>query len=279
MSYPWESKAIEAAVQEILDSVEVPAVDPAARRALQRLYYRKRQFGADAPGDLTLLCRTIIESEANGPAALIEPIVLAVDGVMRPEWTATGLRFLEAFDSMNLMSTLEAMKDLGLFAESSLGHYLGMVLRNRLIKIFTPAQPVKVKPPPKLPASVARVPVTERNIAIGLEMLTLRAEIKHNASFGRALRRRFEVDSREATYLMKAARAYGTRPDIYRRLSWRALLALSSPTLPADVRASFEQRIRSGEKVAAHEIRRAAGVRKSGRPKRTEDQPTRRMAA
>src|SRR5271166_6333651 len=41
----------------------------------------------------------------------------------------------------------------------------------------------------------------------------------------------------------RIAKVYGQRPDIYRRLSWEALVQLSSPSLPAVKRKQFEARI------------------------------------
>jgi hypothetical protein len=69
---------------------------------------------------------------------------------------------------------------------------------------------------------------------------------------------------------MKVARAYGTRPEIYQRMSWEGLLQLSSPTMPPAVRQDLEARILAGEAVSGPQIRRARGgpVTRTGRPKR-----------
>jgi hypothetical protein len=76
---------------------------------------------------------------------------------------------------------------------------------------------------------------------------------------------------------MKAARIYGTRPEIFTRLSWNALLHLASPALPTIAREALEARIIAGEKIGAPEIRAASGARKAG--KRQAERPAPRMAA
>ena len=63
---------------------------------------------------------------------------------------------------------------------------------------------------------------------------------------------------------MRAARVYGDKPDIYRRLSWDALLTLSGT--PAPIRTELERRILAGERMGAPQIRRAHQVRQPGRP-------------
>jgi hypothetical protein len=60
---------------------------------------------------------------------------------------------------------------------------------------------------------------------------------------------------------------YGGRPEIWRQLSWQALVQLSSPSLPAKHREEFEQRIIAGEGVKGPEIARARCKRRIGRPK------------
>jgi hypothetical protein len=66
---------------------------------------------------------------------------------------------------------------------------------------------------------------------------------------------------------MKVARVYGERPEIWQKLSWQALVQLSSPSLPAKHREQFERRIIAGEVVKGPEIARARCKRRIGRPK------------
>jgi hypothetical protein len=112
-----------------------------------------------------------------------------------------------------------------------------------------------------------------------MELIALRATIKSNCAFGRQVRRRFDIDGQHACETMKVARAYGTRPEIFTRLSWNALVMLASPSMPAAVRQDLEARILAGEPIGAPQIRRARGKLRSGRPRRPSDQPALRMAA
>jgi hypothetical protein len=150
---PWEKPAIARAIQAILDSLEVSVTDPQARLTLQRQFYRReKHFGGDR-GETTLLIRTITESEGNGPEAMIEPIVSAVSGCLRPEWTSKGLAFIEAFDQIPLVDILSKLRDLDLFPENELQRHYASGIQRRLWRIFGPdivPEPVKAKPRPKL---------------------------------------------------------------------------------------------------------------------------------
>jgi hypothetical protein len=89
-----------------------------------------------------------------------------------------------------------------------------------------------------------------------------------NTQFGRDVCKRFPgVDQITASEAMRVARAHGTRPEIYRRLSWIALFELSSPKMAQSVRQAIEAKILAGQSVSASEIRRARGPLKTGRPK------------
>lgn len=259
---PWEKPAIAKAVAEILAAVDARPVDSTVRLALQRIYHRKELFGGDGRGQVTLVIRTILESEGNADA-LVEPIVGAVEMAMRPQWTERGLAWIEAFDQIKLTEILQTMRGLDLFSEQSLPAYFSDVLHNKLLKILGPAKAAAkpaAKPEPKPPRSLTRVPGVEKNIHLGLELLSLRSTIKGNAAFGHAVRHRFDVDGQHACEVMKVARAYGTRPEIFTRLSWNALLYLASPALPAAAREALERRIVAGERVGAPEIRAARGA-------------------
>jgi hypothetical protein len=148
-----------------------------------------------------------------------------------------------------------------------------------VLRILEPPvlEPVKVKPEPKPPARVTRIPVIERNIAMGLEMLELRASIICNKEFGRAMRKR-GVDPVQATEAMRVARLYAGRPEIYRALSLNALFELSSPKMAPAVWQRLEADVIAGKNVTAKQIRKARGRLKGGSLKRTIQQPS-RMAA
>jgi hypothetical protein len=78
---------------------------------------------------------------------------------------------------------------------------------------------------------------------------------------------------------MRAARVFGTKPEIYGRLSWNALVLLSSPTMSMSVRQDLEARIVADESVGGPEIVRVRGKLKTRRRRRPKDQPALRMAA
>jgi hypothetical protein len=126
---------------ELLARMEAPPIDEAARQRLQRLIYWH------GPEHVTLLIRTITESEAN-EGALVEPVISAMSSVMSShrDWTDKGLAWIEAFDSIPLLAIVETMRGLDLFKESSLSHYLSTILSNKLQKSLEPPVP---SPKPK----------------------------------------------------------------------------------------------------------------------------------
>jgi hypothetical protein len=140
-------KAAAKALERLLEALEAPPVDEAARAKLAKMLDRH-----GAP-HVTLLIRTIIESEGNA-AALVEPVISAVSSVMvfHPEWANRGLAWIEAFDNVPLAALLQTMQDLDLdlFRPSTIGHYLFLVLRRRLAKVFDPPTAPKVKPARKV---------------------------------------------------------------------------------------------------------------------------------
>jgi hypothetical protein len=253
-------------LQDILSAMGVPLIDSQARVALQRVLRRADWLHRFAPqaknnglgrDQVVMTLRAILESEGN-QNALVEPIVSAVATCVEPRFTDRGIDFIAAFDSIPLVATLEAMRGLELFRKSSIGHYLAIAIRNKLIRILEPAKSAKVEREPKpVPPRVTRV---EKNVALGLELLALRSTIRSNAAFGHAVRHRFNVDGQHACEAMKAARMYGHRPEVFTRLSWNALLHLASPTLPAAAREALEARILAGERIGAGECRAARGA-------------------
>jgi len=280
---PWESPAITAQLDEILAALdEVPAIDRETRGVFQRTLYRRKYFGGDAKGQIIFIIRVITESAGN-EGALIGPVVSAVASCMTPQLMDRGLAVIEAFDSIPLLAILRTMVGLDVFSsESDLHHWYSRSIRNKLRAILEPARqvkPARVKPAPKLPLSVTRVPAIEKNIALGAALLGMRAAIPGNAAFGRQARSRFDVDQKHASSVMRVARLYSDRPEIYRAASWRTLVALASPTMSPAVRRAFEAKVLAGEPVTAPRIRRARGPLKGGCPQRQPDQPAVRMAA
>ena len=91
----------------LLASMEAPPIDEAACQRLQRLIY------FHGPQHVTLLIRTIVESEGN-ECALVEPVISAVSSVMSShrQWTERGLAWIGAFDSIPLLAIVETMRSL-----------------------------------------------------------------------------------------------------------------------------------------------------------------------
>ena len=268
----WESAPVSKKVDGILSALDIPKIDPAARSTLQRWVYRADKiFGGDR-GDILLTLRAIAESEGNGPDAIVDPILRAVHSARRPEWLRRGLPFIEAFDSIDLRSLLRQMRDLKCFSKSELSTYLATAIRSRLWEIFGPdVVPVapKAKPLPKPPLKVTRIPVIEKRIAIGVDLMKLRAQCRRNNDFSALRRKRFpDLDPRLAMEAKSVATRYSARPEIYRRASWQVLCELSSPSLPAKARMRFEARILAGEEITGKEIERARLRRSAGQPAR-----------
>jgi hypothetical protein len=132
--------------------------------------------------------------------------------------------------------------------------------------------------------SEVRIPQVRTNIELGLELLALRKKAKsNNCAFGRMVRAK-GLDTKHASdvsTMMNVARVYANRPEIWTRLSWGAVVALASPTMPPAVRQDLEAQILAGDAVFTPQIRRARGgpVTRTGRPKRPANQPAPRMAA
>jgi hypothetical protein len=127
-------------LDQILDAVDQQSIGPIERVRLQRLL---DLFG---PEHVTMLARTIVESEEN-EEALIEPIISAVSSVMtqRPYWPERGLDWIAAFDGIPLLDLLSTMRSLEIFSEQSLSRYLSMVLSIKLARALEPPAPVTPK--------------------------------------------------------------------------------------------------------------------------------------
>jgi len=126
---------------------------------------------------------------------------------------------------------------------------------------------------PHRQCALTRVAGVEANVE--LKLVALRADLKSNRAFGRAVRAQFDIDTMHAVECARGARAYSERPDIYRRLSWNALVLLSSPTIPAPVRQDLEARILVGESIGGLDILRSRGALNMGPPRRRADRPIR----
>lgn len=129
----------------LLKDLEAPSINDAARDKLERLIVWRGRAA------VTLLIRTIIESEGN-ENALIEPAIDAVAAVMaqRPDWPERGLAWIEAFDRVSLLGTLDTMRSLKCFTVSEAPGFYRRSIQNQLRDIFAPA------PPPEPPKRVRK---------------------------------------------------------------------------------------------------------------------------
>ena len=230
------------------------------------------------------MLRTILESEGN-EGELIADVIGAISDLVRthPRWVNLGLAFIEAFDAISLAQVRETAKSTGV---APLRDAIMTLLCVELEKILGPSKlpkapkPIRIKREPKPPRSVTRIPEIEKNIALGVGLLALRAATPSNSRFGRQARARFDVDHLQTSWAMRVARLYAERPEIYRAASWVTLVELSSPKMSSSVRQALEAKILAGQSVTAPQIRRARGPLKPGSVKRRPvDQPAQRMAA
>ncbi len=233
----------------------------------------------------TLTLRTIVESSEVNQSALIADIINAVSEVIlsHPRWAKLGLEWLAAFDQINLVEIRRTVKAANVWP---LRVGIATLIAVKLTEILGPSRSPKPPRPPKVrserkpPRSLTRIPETERGIALGVELLQLRAMISRNTTFGHAVRSRFDVDQKRASQVMRVARLYATRPEIHRAVSWRTLVELASPKMSPAVRQAFEAKVIAGQKLTAPQIRRSRGPLKGGSPKRRPaDQRATRMAA
>jgi len=146
----WPAPAQRAAAAEyaanalpgLLKDLEAPPIDDAARARLERLIVWR---GIEA---VTLLIRTIIESEGNEDA-LTEFVISGVADVMRmrPDWPERGLAWIEAFDQVSLIGTLDTMRSLKCFTVREAPGFYSRSIRNQLQDILDPssASPRRVR--------------------------------------------------------------------------------------------------------------------------------------
>ena len=109
---------------------------------------------------------------------------------------------------------------------------------------------------------IAQLAEVEENVTLGADLIALRnAFATSDRSFGRLARRAYNISPTMASQLVTVARRYGNQRSITDRLSWSALVELSAPSLPDDVRRELERRILDGERISAADISRACWSR------------------
>jgi hypothetical protein len=282
-SEPHDRPEFATRVQSIIDALEIGDLARDVRLYLQMLLRRgdllratdAKRFPETGSECVTLLLRTIAES-SNGTTALTLPILRAVSSCMDPRFTDRGLLWIEFFDTVRLVELLEQIRALDFCSDADAETHLRAAIRRRLERRF-PHQvaAVKAKAAPKPPRSITRVPEVTRNIELGLELLKLKARSRRNNDYSALRWKHFpDLEPKLAMQAAGVARNYGQRPEIFRRMSWQALVQLSLPSLHPVRRAQFEARIMAGENVTGKEIARARGQR----PRRSDRRPE-RMAA
>jgi hypothetical protein len=196
----------------------------------------------------TLVLRCITETSPANALQLTRPIILAVSDVLsaHQRFADSGLALLEAFDSIDLGLLWKTAKR----AKVTPRQAVAMLIFAELEKLLGPAVPPKlpkVKREPKPPKTLLRIAMNEDYIKVGLDLIEMREALAHNASFAHAVRRQFDdLDPRTAAEYMRVARAYSDKPAIYTKMSWQALLALSSPSMPDAVREAWKRKSSPG---------------------------------
>jgi hypothetical protein len=91
-------------------------------------------------GQITMVLRMFLESDVNRDA-LIEPILSAVSWVKDRAFAKHGLALLDVLDQIKLTELLATMRGLDVFSERSIGSYLSVAIRNKILKILESAKP------------------------------------------------------------------------------------------------------------------------------------------
>jgi hypothetical protein len=124
----------------------------------------------------------------------------------------------------------------------------------------------------KLATAAANRRMVEQKIELGRKLAALRDSTPNNQIFGRTVRQRFDLhDPMQVAEMMRVARLYGERPEIFRSVSWHALVELASSVTSDEERRKFETRILAGERVNGAEIIRAHSWSSDGTDSRETD--------
>jgi hypothetical protein len=138
------------------------------------------------------------------------------------------------------------------------------ILRNKLRRIFSPPPaPEPVKAPTekerraadKQVTAAANRKIVEQKIELGRKLAALRDTIPSNQKFGAAVRKRFGLDDAlSVAEMMRVARLYGDRPEIFRNVSWHALTELASSATSEAERQKFEALVLAGKRFTGAEV-------------------------
>lgn len=142
----WDNARIAAKVRAVLAAFDdVPPIDDQVRMTLQRWLYRQdRYFGGGGAGQITMVLRVFLESDVNRDA-LVEPILTSVSLAIGHAFAKHGLALLDAMDQIKLTELLATMRGLDAFSEKSIGFYLSVAVRNKVLRILEPSAAAGVR--------------------------------------------------------------------------------------------------------------------------------------
>lgn len=212
-------------------------------------------------GHVIQLLRTFTETE-NHRARIDTFALYAISDIIvaYPAWADSGLRWLEVFDCIDIAAIQRQAKANRAVVPQRWG--VGTLRYIELSAAF--AQKPDVAPPRKTARqereelAAKKASIVERRIDLGRQLAELRDVTPDNRAFGAIVRQRFDLhDANGVGAMIRVARAYGDRSEIYRTVGWRTLVALASDGTPDSVRRNVEARIFAGKRVNGAEIIRA----------------------
>jgi hypothetical protein len=230
------------------------------RRALQRILARHGE------GHLIQILRTFVETENRNRARIDAFALFAISDLMLayPAWADSGLKWFEVFDGVDIAAIQKQAKANRDAVPQRWG--IGTLLYRELSAAFA-QKPDVASPRPtarqqREALAAKKAAIVERRVELGRQLAALRDATPNNRRFGAIVRQRFDPhDANEVCEMMRLARVYSGRSEIYRAIGWRALVELASQATPESVRLEIEARILAGKRVTGVEIIRARVVR------------------
>lgn len=291
VSFPAQRRKAKATPDELaalLASLDIKIIDRNDYRhancttAVETLRGLLAKYG---PEHLTIVLRTITESAECNAQALIDPVIRAISAVVlaHPEWAATGLRWIEVFDGVDLLDWYTAGSRLKKTAAAPgwaflagmlvivLRHEFGGPRKRHRTRAEIAAAREDREEAERARVAAALVDRNRRKIEIGQQLI----EMKRTAGRGKFLRlarQRHGLEySGEIGGLMRVAALYGARPQVWQCVSWQVLHAIAEPSMPDELRSEIEARIEAGERVLVKDVvaaRAALQPAPIGRPRR-----------
>jgi hypothetical protein len=218
-------------------------------------------FDDHGEGHVIQLLRTFVETE-NRRVRIDAFALYAISDIMvaYPAWADSGLRWFEIFDRIDIAAAQRQAKANRDVVPQRYG--VATLLHRELSAAFS-AKP-DVAPPRqtarqrRLELAAAAAKIVERMVELGRQLAQLRDVTPCNRKFGMIVRRQFDLhDPNEVAKMVRVARAFGSRPEIYTAIGWRALVELASTTTPEALREKLEARILDGERISGTEVIRA----------------------